>query len=1006
MPRKRSSLSSEKSVEQVASIKYPAKRKNIPSAGLEAHGRIEEAPKIRYEYNPHLPPVLRSSNDPVEADKLPELLQTSRKRALTNDEAKTLAAALRKEEPWLEWSGKREKPWFEVEPVALHIHERVSTQAMLRVLAREDVQRDLFGDPQQNYAEAVQFYKYDVDWSNRMILGDSLQVMASLARREDLAGKVQMIYVDPPYGIKFASNFQPQLGQRDVKDREQDLTREPEMVKAYRDTWTLGVHSYLAYLRDRLAMAKELLAETGSIFVQISDENLHRVRCLLDEVFGKDNFLAEIAFTTTTSQTSDFLPSTKDYLLWYCKLRERAKFKPLWLEKEVELIKESAFAKFEVDGWPEATEPASGIEFRIVTLDNLTSRSGGEATIQEFEFEGQKFLPRTGGWKTNPEGLNRLKAAGRLFAKADTLLYRRYFDDFPVTPLNDNWRDTQSGGIGKQPKIYVVQTNPTVIERCMLMITDPGDLVLDPTCGSGTTAYVAEQWGRRWITCDTSRVALALARQRLMTARFPFYQLRPVSAEDLERNPRGTWLKNGDDGPKTFQCKTVPHITLKSIARNTSLDPIFAKYEPILAAHLTELNAALKKVTTEIRQKLAGKLAQRQKEQGKKSITEADRRRWRLPETEWKEWEVSFDVDPDWPKELQDALIAYRKAWREKMDEVNGCITANAEIAELVDKPEIESRVVRVSGPFTMEGVIAMEEGPDTPIVGAPEELETFEKTSDADLAVANAEAHLDKVLRLLKASGVDFPGNKNQKFARLEPVTGASLIHAEGEWMNGDLQQRRVAVSIGPEIGNVTSYQVEEAVRSANRHGYDDLVFAGFGFDAAAQASIEESTHPNLRVHMALIRPDVAMGDLLKTQPGSQIFTVFSAPRVNKPQKQTDGQYVVEVEGMDVYDPVSNTLFPTDKQRIAAWFLDSDYDGRTFCICQAFFPDKSKWDKLAKALDDRGIIGAEAFAGLSGLKSLPFPRPTRLKKGEPWRVAVKVIDPRGNEGLRVLSMD
>jgi adenine-specific DNA-methyltransferase len=598
--------------------------------------------------------------------------------------------------------------------------------------------------------------------------------------------------------------------------------------------------------------------------------------------------------------------------------------------------------------------------------------------------------------------MRRIAKAGRILRGKNQIRFRKRLSDFGSVSLTNLWTDVA----GAKDKIYVVQTNTKVIERCLLMTSDPGDLVLDPTCGSGTTAFVAEQWGRRWITCDTSRVALALARQRLMTARFSFYQLRSVSAEDLERNPDGTWLKNGDDGPKTFECKTVPHITLKSIARNTSLDPIFERHQPILVVRLNELNVALKKVTTEIRQKLAGKLAQKQKEQGKKSITEADRRRWRLPETEWKEWEVPFDADADWPKELQDALIAYRTAWREKMDEVNACIAANAEMEELVDKPEIENGVVRVSGPFTMEGVIAMEEGPDTPIAGSPEELESFEQRNDVDLAVANAEAHLDKVLRLLKASGVDFPGNKNQKFAQLEPVTGASLIHAEGEWMNGDSQQRRVAVSIGPEIGNVTSYQVEEAVRSANRRGYDDLVFAGFGFDAAAQASIEESTHPNLRVHMALIRPDVAMGDLLKTQPGSQIFTVFSAPRVNKPQKQADGQYVIEVEGMDVYDPVSNTLFPTDKQRIAAWLLDSNYDGRTFCICQAFFPDKTKWDKLAKALGDRGIIDADAFAGLSGLKSLPFPRPARLKKNESWRVAVKVIDPRGNEGLRVRTID
>jgi adenine-specific DNA-methyltransferase len=1004
---------SEKAGEAIASIKYPAKRKNIPSAGLEAHGRIEEAPKIRYEYNPHLPPVLRSATDASDADELPELLQTSRKRALSDAEAKTLAAALRKQEPWLEWSGKREKSWFEVEPVALHIHERVSTQAILRVLAREDVQRDLFADPQQSYAEAVQFYKHEVDWSNRMILGDSLQVMASLARREDLAGKVQMIYIDPPYGIKFASNFQPQMGQRDVKDREQDLTREPETVRAYRDTWTLGVHSYLAYLRDRLAMAKELMADTGSVFVQISDENLHRVRCVMDEVFQSENFVSVITLWKTSSATSNLLAATSDYILWYARDVTKAKFRANFIEKNV------------------YESGSGGTEYKFVHLPNgemraatkcsndelhtgkryrpspTTSQSGSATTRVPFEFQGEEFEPGVGGWKSNLDGLKRLARAERLLARDKSISYLRYLEDFPVVPVANLWTDLR-WGFDASEKRYVVETNPRVIERCLLMTTDPGDLVFDPTCGSGTTAFVAEQWGRRWITCDTSRVALALARQRLMTARFPFYQLRPLSAEDLQRNAGGTWLKNRDETPKTLRCKTVPHVTLRSIARNTSLDPIFAKHEPILVERLSTLNAALKEVTTELRQRFSGKLAEKQKREGKKAITEADRRRWNLPQGEWREWNVPFDTDPDWPKRLQTALTDYRTVWREKMKEVNNCIAANTEMEELVDKPETESGVVRVSGPFTMEGVIALEEGHDTPIAGDPAELETFGGVDgdEADLAVANAEAHLDKVLRLLKASGVDFPGNKNQKFTRLEPITGASLVHADGEWINGDSKERRVAISVGPEIGNVTSYQVEEAVRSANRRGYDDLVFAGFGFDAAAQASIEESTHPNLRVHMALIRPDVAMGDLLKTQPGSQIFTVFSAPRVNAPEKQNDGQYVVEVEGMDVYDPVSNTLFPTDKQRIAAWFLDSDYDGRTFCICQAFFPDKTKWDKLAKALGDRGIIDAEAFGGLSGLRSLPFPRPTRLKKGETWRVAVKVIDPRGNEGLRVLALD
>jgi adenine-specific DNA-methyltransferase len=615
--------------------------------------------------------------------------------------------------------------------------------------------------------------------------------------------------------------------------------------------------------------------------------------------------------------------------------------------------------------------------------------------------------------------LGRLGNAGRLGIVGETLRYKRFFDDFPVMLLNSQWEDTGTG-TQTEDRLYVVQTAQKAIERCLLMTTDPGDLVLDPTCGSGTTGFVAEQWGRRWITVDTSRVALALAKQRLLTARFPYNKLRDLNSEDVSRNPKGTWLKNGGPQPRTFSCKTVPHITLKSIARNTSLDPIFAKHEPILAERVKELNTALKKITPDQSAELAEKIRRKERDHGKRSITEADRRRWLLPgnpqspirKLQWQEWEIPFDSDPDWPKLLQEALQNYRTAWRAKMDEVNQCISANAEMEELVDKPEEAPGVVRVSGPFTVEGVIAVEDGPDTPIGGAPGPLETFapgaaNASASASPAadIQNVEAHLDKVVRLLKASGVDFPGNKNMKFSRLEPITGASLIHAEGEWINGDQKLRRVAVTIGPDVGNITAYQVEDVIRDANRKGYDDLVFAAFGFDAAAQDAIEGGSHPKVRMHMALIRPDVAMGDLLKTQPGSQLFTVFSAPRIKGPEKQSDGMYTIEVEGMDVYDPVSNTLFPTDKERIAAWWLDSDYDGRTFCICQAFFPDKSKWDKLARALSDKGVIDEDAFNALSGLKSLPFPRPARLKKGEKWRVAAKIIDPRGNEGMRVVEM-
>ena len=1032
--------------EAVTTIRYSATRKNIPPAGLESHGMVREEPRVQYHHNPHLPPVLRSSPDAATADRLPELLAAARQRPLSEEEATLLEDALRRHEPWLEWSGKRERPWFEVDPVALHMHERVSTQAILRVLARQDVYRDLFADPQLDYARAVQFYRHDVDWTNRMILGDSLQVMASLARREDLAGKVQMIYIDPPYGISFKSNFQPQLGQREVKDRERDLTREPEMVKAYRDTWTLGIHSYLAYLRDRLATARELMADTGSIFVQISDENLHRVRCVLDEVFGPHNFCAVISFQKTGSMAGNLLPTTVDYILWYARRIETVKYKQLYLDRRrgdtslerYDQVRAPNGATRRFSATDEASIHLGELErFRLTSLVS----DGVSSTPQVFQYREKQYVPKANThWKTDVDhGLRRLAQAERIGIQGERLNYIRFNTDFDLIPLADRWESVQ---IGKEA-IYVVQTSTLVVQRCLLMTTDPGDLVLDPTCGSGTTAYVAEQWGRRWITIDTSRVALSLAKHRLMTASFDYYQLRYLNADDVARNPDGTWIVKVDTKgrvtgrPMTFQCTTVPHIELRSIARNASLDPIFAKHEPILTEKLAALNRELADVGDGLKAVLVDKLIKKHRKEGVRAVTDADIRRWLLPNThpgwiksaparkpfkgvtarqveryrekipkgEWQEWQVPFDTDPDWPESLQQALTAYRTAWRTKMDEVNECIAANAVTEELVDKPEVVKDAVRVAGPFTMEGVIAVEDGPDSPIGGAPESLDVFDADDAGEMAVANAEAHLDKIIRLLKAAGVDFHDNRNMKFGRLEPVTGAALVHAEGEWMNGADEERRVAVSIGPEIGNVTSMQVEDVIRSANRAGYDDVVFAGFGFDAAAQEAIESGSHPRLRLHMALIRPDVAMDDLLKTQPGSQLFTVFAAPRVQGPTRQESGDYVVGVEGMDVYNPVSGTLYPTDRQRIAAWFLDTDYDGRTFCICQAFFPDRSKWDRLARALGDKGVVETDAFERLSGFESLAFPPPSRLVDGEPWRIAVKVIDPRGNEGLRVLTV-
>jgi adenine-specific DNA-methyltransferase len=969
---------------EVEDYRHDAKRKNLPPAAMAAHGEVAKLAETRYAYDPHLPPVLRF-DEAGEADRLPDLLAEARQRKLTDDEVRLLADALRDHQPWLEWAGKREKRWFDVDPVAVHIHERVSAQAIIKLAQRQPLQRSLFADPELEYRQAVQFYQHDVDWANRLILGDSLVVMHSLARREDLAGKVQMIYVDPPYGIKFRSNFQPFVRKRDVKDRDQDLTRELEQVKAYRDTWRLGVHSYLAYLRDRLVVARELLTDSGSIFVQISDENLHRVRMVMDEVFGPDNFCSVISFRKTTGATSQLLATDSDFILWYAKDRQVVKFQLLNLRKKLggEGAKYYEWAEH-VDTGEVARIRSDDLalydnkpEWNVFTLNDLTSQTPSESITYKFEFNGVDYTPGSRGWRTTQEGMQRLAACGRLRVRGQTLRYRVYFADFPYIPLTNTWDDTRFGGFVGEAKIYVVQTQTQIIERCLLMTTDPGDLVLDPTCGSGTTAYVAEQWGRRWITIDTSRVAIALARERLLTAKYDYYELADPT--------------KGVSGG--FVHETVPHITLRSIAQNPALDPIFEKWGPVLAEKLATLNTALSKVTPELHTALQTKVAAKERSEGKRSITDADRRRWLLPQERWEEWEVPFDADPDWPDALRAALEDYRSAWRAKMDEVNATIAASAPQETLYDQPQIVPNVLRVSGPFTVEGVQPAEEtlDLDSPIGGAPEELETF----PAEDEPSNAEAYLEKMIRLLQQDGVRFPDNKVLNFQRLEPLSN-SILHAEGEWGNGE-DLRRVAVAFGPQYGPITAQQVEQSLREAYRRGYDDLVFAGFTVDGAAQAVIQEDPNPQVRCHLAHIRPDVNMGDLLKDTPSSQLFTVFGVPRVEL-ESVGDGEWVVEMQGVDIYDPVTNTIRATKADKVAAWFLDSDYDGRTFCITQAFFPDSKAWNKLARAL--KSTVDPARFAAFSGTRSLPF------KAGEYKRISVKVIDPRGNEVMRVMDLE
>lgn len=989
------------------------KRKNVPPAAMDSQGSVPKVARAHYEYSPHLAPTLRFDGTGA-SDKLPGLLAEAAKRPLNADELKLLAEALRRHEPWLEWAGKREsdsetkgRGFLSVDPVALHIHERVSAQAVLKVAARLDVTRDLFADPEQEYHDAVQFYKHDVDWANRLILGDSLQVMSSLARREGLAGKVQMIYMDPPYGIKFGSNFQPEVGKREVTNKDEDLTREPEMVKAYRDTWNLGIHSYLSYLRDRLVLARELLADTGSLFLQISDENVHRIRTLLDSIFGADNQVATIAYKKAAPQTRT-IRNGFNYLLWYSRslssVKVRKVFRPRRLgDGTTDDPKKLALWLSMPTGFerPLSTEekrenvelPDGAIVFRADKVrDSLSSDEKNFA----FTFQGEVLRPGGGfQWRGTEREMERLREGARLIRTDETLAFKLFMSDSGGVELTSLWEDTA----GKIPDMrFVVQTNDKIVARCIWLTTDPGDLVLDPTCGSGTTAFVSEQWGRRWITVDTSRVAIAIARQRLLTARYDYYPYRN----------EGVGLAGG------FRYQTVPHVTLKSIAQNANLDSIFARHELVLEENLKAVNAALARVTNMVRSRLLEKLVAKESAADQGAVTDEDRRRWQLPKagTAWEHWEVPFDTDPDWPEALRVGIEAYRNAWRAKMDDVNACISANAEQEELVDQPEVVKGIVRVSGPFTVESVqppeMALDHANEATFAGAPEELEgTFASDMDeASVETANLRAYLSQMYGLLKRDGVRFLNNKQMSFSRLDPLfeTGRTdEFHAEGRWaVKGEADEDPegpaiVGVVFGPQYGPISARMVEEVIRPAARR-YEDLVFAGFAFDGPAQEAIRSAAHPKLRIHMAHIRPDVnpGMAGLLKEQPGAQLFTVFGQPRVHS-KKQRE-EWVVSMDGVDIYDPVANVIVPTKADKVAAWFLDGDYDGRTFCITQAFFPDKTAWEKLARAL--KGVLDEERFAAMSGTTSLPFPA------GKYRRAAVKVIDPRGNEVMTTVPLE
>lgn len=785
-------------------------------------------------------------------------------------------------EPQLQWAGKAEHTSFEVPTVSLHVHERIDPRRIIESVRKEDdgpKQPSFWDVGKKPLREAIEFYKHKENWSNRLIAGDSLLVMNSLLEKEGMGGKVQMVYFDPPYGIKYGSNFQPFINKRDVTDgRDEDLTAEPEMIKAFRDTWELGIHSYLTYIRDRLLLAKDLLTENGSIFVQISAENVHRVRDLLDEVFGAQNFVSLIPFGKTAGSGAKIIGDEFDYLLWYGRGGSPVKGRTLFLTKSPNMFKSYKYAVSpdvsQIRGATadERTDPSTLPQgWKLAQLSFAVSQDPGKLDERIYNFRGVDYdCGENRHWKTkNPDGLNRLAKANRLVGLATQLNYIRYYDDFPSTALTNNWSDTGSAGFSStDPKVFVVQTDSVVIRRCILMTTDPGDLVLDITCGSGTTAFVAENWGRRWITCDTSRVATALAKQRLMTGGFDYFQ-----------------LAHPDEGVGSgFRYKSVPHITLKSIANN----------EPA-------------------------------------------------------------------PQEA------------------------------LYDQPFVDDKKHRVTGPFTVEAVPA-------PYAKSPLELDSIDIAGDVSVARSGESLRQSEWIDRLK-DGVRGKSGEKIEFTRVEPLSGTHFLQADAETKEDN--PKRVVVCFGPEHAPLEQRMVEQAIEEARSlvPKPQILLFCAFQFDPEARKDIDETNWPGMTFLEAQMDADLQIDDLKKKprDKDSPAFWLIGQPDV-RPIRLGGGKYQVEVLGFDYYNPKTGTVDSGGKPDIAMWMLDPDYDGRSLFPTQVFFPmagDKEGWAKLVKNL--RAEIDEEKIEAFRGTISLPF------SAGR--AVAVKIIDARGIESLKIIRM-
>jgi len=873
-------------------------------------------------------------------------------------------------DPQLVWRGKDEQNWSDLVVTAppLYIQEKLHPKVLIDDLLRRtaedkknaDTQIDLFSDFNGLPSESAktEFYQHDSHWTNRMILGDSLQVMASLAEREGLRGKVQCIYMDPPYGIKFNSNFQWSTTSRDVKDGNTDqITREPEQVKAFRDTWRDGIHSYMTYLRDRLTVAHDLLADTGSFFMQIGDENVHRVRALLDEIFNEDNFVSDIVFRKTSGQASNFIAGVYDHILWYTKNKEHAKYRSLFSILGDEVSDNSYNCIDDGDGTWHRLKKEEFIDKskRRFRTANITSQGASAIGSAPFTYQNKVFEPSKGNhWKPSRDGLTRLGKSGRLIGVGNTLTYKRFLKDFPIAFYNNIWTDTIESTFSVE-KVYVVQTGMKVIERCLLMASDPGDLILDPTCGSGTTAYVSEQWGRRWITIDTSRVALALARARIMGGRYPYYFLSDTP-EGLAKEAEITGtipLNKATHGSirQGFVYERVPHITLKSIANNTEIDVIWDRYQAELEPVRQKLNAHLK--------------------------------------TTYEEWEIPREEDSKWSSEAKEA---HKKWWTlriARQKEIDSSIAVKAEFEYLYDKPYEDKKKVRIAGPFTVESISPHR------VLGIDENDDLIDESSEPEPGYGPVQDFTTMILENLKTAGVQ-QARKDDKivFTSLSPWPG-ELICAEGRYIEEESKaEKRAAVFIGPEFGTVSRPDLVEAAREAGDSGFDVLITCAFNYDAHSTDFNKLGRIPVLKARM---NADLHMADDLRNNGKGNLFVIFGEPDITI-SNVADNKIQVKVNGVDVFHPNTGEVCSDGPEGIACWFIDTDYNEESFFVRHAYFLGANDpYSSLKTTL--KAEINAEAWATLNSDTSRPFEKP---KSG---RIAVKVINHLGDEVMKVFRV-